>query len=197
MIGITILAAGSSSRMGKPKQNLVYDDDQTLLRLTCSQALAVSGNVLVVLGANAEEIRPSIANLAIKILYNPDWQEGMSSSIRSAITYFNAQSSKPDAVLFLLCDQPHVNARLLANMVDAASGTAKGIIACGYNKTIGVPALFKPQYFLQLSALKGNEGARQILSRNKADIHEIDFPLGSVDIDTEEDFIKLKNSQRV
>ena len=86
MTGIIILAAGSSSRLGTPKQNLGYQG-QTLLQRAIETALAsVCRPILVVLGANETVIKPTIELMPGNIIYNSDWHEGMASSIRLGVT---------------------------------------------------------------------------------------------------------------
>jgi molybdenum cofactor cytidylyltransferase len=190
MIPIVILAAGSSSRLGKPKQNLVFKG-QTLLQRMISSASAVSDEVLVILGANFNEIETTIIDADAKIMYNPDWALGMSSSIKQATSYIEQNFPEADAVLFAVCDQPYVNTELLQQLIEIAGSVKQGIIACSYNDTIGVPAVFKKIYFPELFKLNGNEGAKKIIGQHLQDVYTIFFPLGSTDIDTEEDFNRL------
>src|ERR1700761_2240537 len=100
-----ILAAGPSSRLGFPKQTLLYKG-KTLLELAVEAALkSKCGPVVVVLGANAAEIEPGIKNNNITILHNANWEEGMSSSIRTAIKHLE-KDPEIDAAVMMLCDQP-------------------------------------------------------------------------------------------
>jgi len=189
MPGIIILAAGSSGRLGSPKQNLIYKG-QTLLQRAIKTAVASAcGPVIVVLGANENVIRQSIEGSKATIVYNADWQEGMASSIRVGITALKKKHPESDAVILMLCDQPFVDTSLLNQFVQKRS--AKGIIACAYNDTIGPPVLFDAFYFDDLLLLKGQEGAKKLLMKHQHDIVTIQFPLGSVDIDTVEDFERL------
>lgn len=189
MTGIIILAAGSSSRLGTPKQNLVYKD-QTLLQRAIKTALATSCSpIAVVLGANFEVIKPTIEDLPATIIYNEDWQEGMSSSIRLGISELQKNQAKIDSVILMLCDQPFVNTELLHQL--ALSGTKKSIVVCAYNSGIGPPAFFDSYYFPELLLLKGNEGAKKLILKHEAHITTIPFPLGNIDIDTLDDFERL------
>src|SRR5580698_3225387 len=106
MTGVIILAAGSSSRLGKPKQNLVFQG-QTLLQRTIQNAMAsVCESVIVILGANAEVVQSTIQNQPIPVIYNPDWTEGMASSIRLGISELKKMLPNIKSVLLMLCDQP-------------------------------------------------------------------------------------------
>ena len=191
MNAIIILAAGASSRMGLPKQNLNYKGE-TLLQLAVKSALAASETVLVVLGANREDIEYSIKDQPIDILYNTAWAEGMASSIRLAIDKLQTDYLQVDSVLLMLCDQPYVDADLLNKLLAEASASDKGIVASAYNDTLGVPVVFKASYFPYLVALKGHEGAKNLLMQHADDVVSIPFPLGGVDIDTLQDWEKLE-----
>ncbi len=189
MTGIIILAAGSSSRLGKPKQNLVYKGQTLLQRAIATAAASVCNPVIVVLGANVQMIKPTIESDAINIIHNPDWQEGMASSIRSGINAVKKIEPKADSVILMLCDQPFVGAALLDKLVQKKS--AKGIVASGYNDIIGAPVLFDGVYFDELLLLKGQEGAKKLLLKYPDDVATVPFPLGGFDIDTMEDYEKL------
>src|ERR1035437_6793844 len=109
MPGIIILAAGSSGRLGSPKQNLIYKG-QTLLQGAIETAVASACEpVIIVLGANENVIRQSIEGSNATIVYNADWQEGMASSIRVGITALKKINPESDAVILMLCDQPFVD----------------------------------------------------------------------------------------
>jgi molybdenum cofactor cytidylyltransferase len=189
MTGLVILAAGASTRLGKPKQNLVYQN-KTLLQQAIETALAsLCRPVIVILGANAEVIRPTLENLPVHIFYNKDWQEGMSSSIRLGIAEMQKFEPAITSIVLMLCDQPFIGASLIDELFHAKE--KKGIIACTYNNTIGTPVLFDANYFDELSLLSGAEGAKKLLLKYPGNVHPIPFPLGSVDIDTMEDFEKV------
>jgi len=192
MTGIIILAAGQSARLGTPKQNLIYKGN-TLLQHTINAALqSVCKPIIVVLGAYAADILPTIDAKDIEIIRNDDWEEGMASSIRASIT---ALQKHPDidSALIMLCDQPHVDALLLKTMIHRLQDSHKGIIACAYNGTLGVPVLFNKQYFAGLLLLTGHDGAKKILAAHLSDIAAVPFPLGAVDIDTMADYTNLSN----
>lgn len=190
MTGIIILAAGSSSRLGQPKQNLIFKG-QTLLQRAIQAALRVNcGPVIVVLGGNADLIRPKLENLKVDIVFNDDWQEGMSSSIRSGIQHHQTDQPKITSVILMLCDQPFVNEDILQKLI--AAGKPGAIIASGYNDTMGPPAFFDGCYFPELLTLKGNEGAKHLMLKHKEKVITVPFDLGSIDIDTAEDFERLK-----
>jgi molybdenum cofactor cytidylyltransferase len=146
-IAIIILAAGASTRMGRPKQLLPYQGS-SLLRHTIENAVAsVCKPIVVVLGANAENIRSQISESDIKIVENPDWHLGMSSSIRRGISSIITDYQNIDAVVITVCDQPFISADIINNLVSKYYNTKKPIIACEYANTLGVPVLFNQSFF--------------------------------------------------
>ncbi len=190
MTGIIILAAGSSSRLGRPKQNLIYEG-QTLLQRAIKAALATGCHpVIVVLGGNTEAIKPTIADTPVTIIYNDDWQEGMSSSIRVGINELKKSEIKMDSVILMLCDQPYVDAKLLLQLIP--KDKSKAIVACAYSGTIGPPVFFDGFYFPELLLLNGKEGAKKLLVKYADRVATVPFPQGSIDIDTIEDYEGLK-----
>ena len=187
MTALIILAAGQSSRMGQPKQNLLFNG-QTLL-----QGAVKSGQesecvaIMVVLGANSDEITPIPGTTT---LYNKDWEEGMASSIRRAMVEVN-YDPLVDNVIIMLCDQPFVSAELLNTLIDKQAKTSKPIVACTYSGTTGAPVLFARSLFAELLLLQGREGAKKILQAHPNEIVTVPFGQGSIDIDTPGDYEKL------
>jgi molybdenum cofactor cytidylyltransferase len=192
MTGIIILAAGSSSRLGTPKQNLIYKDETLLQRAIKAAQSTGCYPIIIVLGANFKAINPTIEDLPVSIVYNADWQEGMSSSIRFGISELQKNQAKIDSVILMLCDQPFVNTELLHQLI--LSATKRSVVACAYNSGIGPPTFFDSYYFPELLLLKGNEGAKKLILKHEAHITTIPFPLGNIDIDTLDDFEQLKKT---
>ncbi len=181
-VSILLLAAGSSSRLGRPKQLLPYRNT-TLLRHLAAQAIAsAASEVIIVLGSDSENMRRELKGLPLKIVENKDWEKGIGSSIRAGVR----EAGTAGAVLIMLCDQPLVTTSLLNSMIAAFSGN-NSLIACSYSSTVGVPALFGKEFFSELTQLKGDAGAKGVLLRHREKIHQISFPAGSIDVDTEED----------
>jgi molybdenum cofactor cytidylyltransferase len=192
MTGIIILAAGSSSRFGSPKQNQVYQG-KTLLQRAIQTAVtsACCDCVVVVLGANEGEIRPSISDQQVHIAYNPNWHEGIASSISLGVSELQKLEPLANAALLMLCDQPFVDPLLLYQLTARKAENDAGIIVCEYKGVLGVPALFDEKYFPELKELTGYEGAKKLIRDHADDVMSVPFGLGAIDIDTIEDFEKL------
>lgn len=191
-MGVVVLAAGGSRRMPGPKQLLRFRG-VTLLRHAAQTAVAARcGPVVVVLGAAAlaKQLRFELVDLAVSVVDNHKWKDGMSSSIRAGIEALEAAGSA-DAVLLMTCDQPYVTTKVLEQLVAAFHQSHPPAVACAYAGTVGVPALFDRALFAELKALEHDQGAKRILERHLPRIGRIPFEQGAVDIDTPEDVPKL------
>jgi molybdenum cofactor cytidylyltransferase len=190
-IAIIILAAGTSSRLGSPKQLLSYKG-KNLLRHTVDEALETGcASIFVVLGANSELLRMELKDKPVSIVENTGWQEGMASSIRCGLETITNTILRPDSIIFMVCDQPYVSSSLLLNLVEKKNKTGMPIVASSYEDKIGTPALFHRSFFPALMELKGDKGARKLIADNPDKVATVSFPEGITDIDTKEDFEKL------
>jgi molybdenum cofactor cytidylyltransferase len=185
---IIILAAGSSSRMGQPKQ-LLEVDKISLLRKMVSTALACSsGNIYVVLGSNAEEHKTVIADLPIQIVLNEKWDTGMGSSLKKGLNFATSMSAGLVGAILLVCDQPLLESQHLKNIFQKYLETRKGIVASRYGGTTGVPAFFSKEFFAELMKLQDQHGAKKVIERYPDQVETVDFPGGEIDLDKIEDY---------
>ena len=192
--GAVVLAAGASTRMGTPKQLLVYQG-QTLIRRAAETALAsVCDPVVVVLGANAVQAGNEL-ELPVIVTRNREWETGMSSSIRAGLEALLGDWTL-DAVVMMLCDQPFVTSALINQLVECRSRTGKSIVASDYRGTLGVPALFSSTFFAELAALTGDQGARQIIQNYPHDTATVSFSAAAIDVDTPHDYDALQATIR-
>ena len=189
-IGAIILAAGSSSRLGKPKQLLIFENESLLEKAIRAVQNADLHQYVVILGGNADEIQSKIDLSSLKVLINHEWSSGMASSMQLGLRYL-IENYNLEAVVLLLCDQPHTNAGILNSIIKRYKEAGKGIIASKYKETFGVPALFDKAYFGEMLSMKSSEGAKKIIFSHLEDTGSVDFPLGEIDIDTPEDYEKL------
>lgn len=189
--GMIILAAGNSSRLGRPKQLLPYQG-KTLLAHVVTEALAADLQpVVVVTGAHRAEIENSLRGQAVAIAYNPDWETGMASGIVAGLRKGLSVEPHLPGLIVAVCDQPYISAELLGSLIKKQAVSGKGLIASVYSETMGTPVLFDDRYFTELSFLSGDAGAKQLLRRYPGDVATVFFPNGSIDIDTEEDYQTL------
>jgi molybdenum cofactor cytidylyltransferase len=187
-VGLIILAAGASTRMGTPKQLLLYQGRSFVRHIAEVAIASVCQPIAVVLGANAKRIKPEITHLPVHVVENQQWAEGMSSSLRVGLKALLTVTQNLEAVAIALCDQPFVSSPMLDQIVEAYHFTGKAIIASEYAGTLGVPALFSHTLFSELLALKNTEGAKQIIRKHIQEVFSVPFPEGAIDIDTPKDY---------
>lgn len=192
-IAVIVLAAGASTRLGRPKQNLLFQD-QTLLERICHTALALENSpVVVVIGANTELKAP----IGTKVVINEEWQEGMASSIRCGMQQLLNIAPAIEMVILTVCDQPFIRVELFQDMISVHEQTKLPIVACAYGDSIGTPVLFHHSLFAELLALKGDKGAKQLVNKDKQRVGLVNFPLGNIDVDTEEDYVRLIQKEKI
>lgn len=189
---IILLAAGSSSRFGTPKQ-LAQHKGESFIAHAVSEAIKVTPEVIAVLGANYDAVKKEIENLTVQIVYNKHWEEGMSSSIRCGLLALLNENPSLEAVIFLVCDQPFLSSLIMEELIKKYEKTGKPIVACDYKNAMGTPVLFDETFFDTLLKLKGHAGAKKIISQNLDVTVTIPFPLGYIDIDTKQDYKGLEN----
>lgn len=194
-VGVILLAAGSSSRLGRPKQLLQVQGKSLVQHSMAVATNAGLGPVVVVLGASAVAIAKEVQQPEVHTVLNEDWQEGMAASIRSGVAQLLAVAPDVSAAILMVCDQPYVSANLLKNLVAAHLHTGKPIITCSYVDTFGPPTLFQKALFPGLLQLTGDVGARSILKQYANEVAAIPFPEGVVDIDTEMDYEQVTKEQ--
>jgi molybdenum cofactor cytidylyltransferase len=191
--GIVILAAGNSSRLGRPKQLLPFRG-KTLIAHVVTEALAADlAPLVVVTGAYQAEICNALKGQTAEIVHNPHWKTGMASGIMVGLLAALDIDLHLQGVMVAVCDQPYIFAELFRSMLKEQSVSGKGMIACTYGGTSGTPVLFGERYFTELSALSGDGGAKRLLKRFADDVATVPFPKGEIDIDTAEDFEQLIN----
>lgn len=190
-IAVVLLAAGGSSRMGRPKQLLQYRGETMIGRSLRTALSAGIRPVLVVLGANAEHIEPAIAIEKVHVVHNPDWALGMSTSLRAGLEKALQLQPGLQALLFMVVDQPFVTKELLLQIVDKYLEKKPLIVAAEYERTPGVPALIDRELFGELRKLTGDKGARALFAKYKHRLLTVPFPKGHYDLDAPADYDQL------
>jgi len=191
LVGLILLAAGASSRLGQPKQLLPYLGQTLLRRATETGLLAGCQPIVVVTGALHEELAAEVMGLPVQIVRNTAWATGMGSSIRIGLNFLESLGQPLQAVIVMLSDQPLVTPALLTELIGRYEATRASIVATEYNGAQGVPALFSAAVFPALRDLAGAAGARQLIATQGANVEFIGFPDGAVDVDTREQYEEL------
>ena len=190
-LSIVILAAGSSSRLGRPKQ-LLELGGEPLLRHTVRNAVASrASEVILVLGSEAEAIGRAVGGLGQRTVVNPDFTEGQSTSMLVGVRAINPAT---EAVILMLGDQPTVETTLLDRLIKRFERSRPAIVQPVYEGRPGNPVLFRRDLFSELLRVTGDQGAREIIRSGR---HAIDrFDAGQPmppDVDTDEDYARLRS----
>lgn len=186
--GIILLAAGASTRMGQAKQ-LLRVAGESLIQRAVKTALGTTFRpVVVVLGANREQIEPELSGSEVLKVFNPDWPTGMGSSIATGLGFLLQQEPSIQQVLILVGDQPLLHADTLAALVELHNQTQAPLVVSRYTDTLGVPALFTSALFVELTALHGAQGAKALIQKYRDQAAVLDFPEGALDLDTPEEW---------
>ena len=189
-IAMIILAAGSSERMGQIKQLLPWKQT-TLLGNAIEQTLnAGISDIYVILGSDRNAIENSIKRYNITVIYNSDWKKGMGTSVSAAMKTI-LQNKEYKAIIFSLADQPLITSADLYILINNFKTSDKGIVSTKMNSHSGVPAIFDKKYFNELKELKGDHGARFIISNNQKDNFSVNLEDHYIDVDTIETYNSL------
>lgn len=183
-IPIIILAAGSSTRMGAPKQ-LLMGKNKPLLQHTIDVCLASNSNqVYLVLGANQKQILAKIDIKECILIDNMQWQKGIGLSIATGVS--NIPKSSPGVVI-TVADQPFLDVAILNTLLTNATSSKANLLLSKYDTGAGPPSYFSSIYFKRLLELNDDSGAKSIVNNHIEDVAYISFPKGDQDIDTKED----------
>jgi molybdenum cofactor cytidylyltransferase len=183
-----ILAAGASTRLGQAKPLLVWRGETLVHRAARIALEADLRPVLVVCGAEGEQVSAAVSDLPVQVVYNERWQSGQSTSIKAAL---NALGNQGGGAIFLLVDQPFISVALLQSLVENHAQSLAAVIAPRVADRRTNPVLFDRETFAELLLLEGDVGGRAIFSRfppQWLDWYDERLPF---DLDTPADYQKL------
>src|ERR1700722_2835426 len=186
---IVILAAGGSRRLGRPKQLLTVLGEPLLRRVVRMATEVHPDHLIVVLGRSAYDCVPVIKDCEADIVVNPFWESGLAGSIRIGVE--RAEEQGADSILLLLSDQPWLNSEVIRRFLDRMNGKTDVIISARYDGILGAPMMFGSDWFPQLKNLKGDQGARNLVSKETDRVEVIDWSEGALDVDTPDDLASL------
>jgi molybdenum cofactor cytidylyltransferase len=217
-IGAVILAAGESSRFGRPKQLIQFGGQSLVRRIVDAADEAGCSPIIVVVGDDDEKnaiqsphlhplplprgeaipdgtladlIQCELEQTPAKIVKNRNWRAGIGTSICVGVQGLIDNEPTVETIVLLVCDQPFVDAEVIKKLIALQVQTKRAILASSYSDTLGVPALFDRSCFQELLALDDQSGAKKIIFSNRDRVAEFSFPEGKIDIDTVEDYEKL------
>lgn len=186
-ISAILLAAGKSTRMGKPKQLMPFGES-TILEQTVDNFLGSEvGEVIVVIGHKAEEVREILAAKPVKLVVNPDYEQGMSTSI---IIGLKAVDNQAEAIMLALGDQPLIDSRTINQVIDEFDKQGKGVAVPTYQGKRGHPVIFDMKYKGELLKISGDIGGKEIIRKHLDDVIEVAVRSEGIciDIDTADSY---------
>ena len=192
-VAAVILAAGRSTRMGGPNKLLAELGGKPLVRIVTEQALeSKASNVIVVTGHQAEEVQKALQGLRVKFMHNPDFAEGLASSVKTGIA---AVPENADGAVICLGDMPLISAHLIDRLIEAFAPDRGNLITVPVsNGRRGNPVLWSRRFFPDLMAIEGDVGARYLIGRYSEAVVEVplDGKAALVDVDTPEALVGVR-----
>jgi len=187
-IGIIILAAGNSSRLGRPKQLLKRGEVSMIQYIHQECVNSKLGPVYIITGAYHEVISKEIKS---NIIENKNWKNGMATTISFAMRNINTLSL--DGIILALSDQVYLSSSILQEIAQEARNSKSKIVNCQYQNGMGPPTYFDKSLFVELEQLTEGDGAKSIVKKYNNYKSSIQFPLGDIDLDVESDLDVLKS----
>ena len=189
LVSAILLAAGKSERMGQNKLLLPFGGRTVIQRTLDSLLASRAGEVIVVVGSKAQEINRSIGRRRARVVLNPNFAKGMSTSL---VTGLGMVNSRARFVIVVLGDQPLVTPHVYNQLIEAALNTEKGIIIPTCKGERGNPIVIATRYLAELLKQTGDKGGRELLKAYPADVLEVPVDCEGVvvNINTKEEYEK-------
>jgi CTP:molybdopterin cytidylyltransferase MocA len=189
-VAAVVLAAGGSTRFGRPKQLAAYEGEPLVRRAAAAARAAGAHPGVVVVGAHAALVGAALAGLdGVAIAVNEGWRAGLASSL--AVGLGAVAPAAPEGVLVTLADQPLVDAAALRQLL-AAFAAGHRVVAAAYGDgAVGVPALFGREHLAELAGLAGDAGAGAWLRARAGGVARVSLGAAALDVDTPADLARL------
>ena len=188
-----VLAAGRSTRMGAVNKLIAEIGGKPLVRIAAEQALASkAAPVIVVTGHEKEKVEAALAGLPVRFAHNPDYAEGLGSSLKVGIA---AVPKEADGAIVCLGDMPQVDATLIDKLI-AAFDPEKGalVVVPSIDGRRGNPVVWSRRFFPDLMAVQGDIGARHLIGSYAEAVAEVPVKGAAAltDVDTPESLSAVK-----
>lgn len=188
---ILLLAAGESKRMEQSKALLDWEGEH-LVVYQINKLLKLDLPVSVVLGAYSKEIEAQISSLEINTFSNPNWQEGMSTSIGFGVQELLNRKPETQAILLVLVDQPLIELADLRNLIAKFEQQPDNIwVSKSREGWTGPPAIFPKPFFSELTQLRGDDGAKPLVKKHQNSVLSHLLKSDMADMDTPEAYQEL------
>jgi molybdenum cofactor cytidylyltransferase len=186
-ISAILLAAGISSRFGRPKQLAELEGAALVRRAVSTLERSPVDEIVVVIGHGAPEVARALEDARVTMVVNRDYRTGLASSIKAGLAALSPESG---AVLVCLADQPLVTPRLVRKVVSRYRRTGADVVACTSQGLISPPVLFSARLYRELAKLQGDAGAKVIIERHPGYEKVSAKPGELLDVDTEDDLVR-------
>ena len=184
-----ILAAGASTRFGSPKQLVRLAGTPVLHQAIMNAGLVAGHSVSVVVGAHARDIGSALRQSAVTVVVNRDWEEGLASSIRTAV---HSTPSGCEGLMLVLADQVAVTGDDLKRLYAAWRRHPVLIAAALYGGAPGLPAIFPRWAFSDLLQMRGDRDPRLVIRRNVDRVVRVPMHNAGIDLDTPEGLLEIE-----
>jgi molybdenum cofactor cytidylyltransferase len=192
-VGGIVLAAGASARFGQAKQLLSFQGESLVRRAVRAAVDAGCLGITVVAGEFRDRIEMELRETPAVVVENPAWPRGLGTSIRCGLRHLLTSQPELEAVVVLACDQPFVDGNVITSLIAQWENSGKPIVASSYAGTLGIPALFDRACFESLLALPDDSGAKSLIESRSAEVAQVEFEKGAIDIDTPADLAQIKD----
>lgn len=192
-IAAIVLAAGRSTRMGSNKLIADVGGKPMVRRVAEAALLSAASPVLVVTGHHEADVRIALTGLDVTFVHNPDYAQGLSTSLKAGIA---ASPASVAGAMVLLGDMPQIAPDHLDQLIAAFRAGAGIVIVPVHAGKRGNPVLWPRAFFPAMLALEGDAGARRLLAANTACVREVDLGTDAIflDVDTAEALAQLRGS---
>jgi molybdenum cofactor cytidylyltransferase len=185
-----VLAAGTSSRMGRNKLFFVLGGEIVLRRAVRQATTAGLDPVIVVLGHEAPRVRAELTGLSCLTVVNPDYEQGINFSLRAGLAAVPAEAK---AVVVLLADMPFVSAEMLATLVRTYREGEAPLVISDYEGVNAPPMLYDRSLFQELGTMEGEGCGRQVVKKHRGEADIVSWPTGALaDLDVPADYQRVK-----
>jgi len=185
-VAAVVLAAGSSTRMGRNKLLLPLDGE-TLVRRAARAALAAADRVVVVLGHDEARVRAELDGLACAVVVNPDHARGVGTSVHTGVRA--AASADVDAIVVVLADMPFVTTDMIAALVGRYRATGAPLVVSHYGDVQAPPTLYDRSLFAELLGIDDERCAKQVVRRHRDEADVVAWPETALqDVDSPADY---------
>lgn len=191
-IAAVLLAAGASSRLGRPKQS-VKVHGESLVRRAALQLLTLNlASVTVVTGSGSGAVQQELQDLQLRMVHNDNWAQGIGGSIACGVLSI---ADQVDGLLIALCDQWKVDESDLNRLKSVWSADISRVCTASWNEeeslVYGPPVLFPRKFIRELVELEGDRGAKHLIARNIGEVKFVSMENAAFDLDSPEDLERL------